>query len=298
MVTLAAMTGALVATGVLLLVREVIRREPPPDAVPGALSRVRTGLVGEWRRLVIAAITGMALLALTGWPVVGLAGAAAVFFVPTLTSARAARRRIALLEGLEQWARRLADLLTASRGLEDALEVSARTAPPAIAGPVSALARRLSARTAAREALLGFAEEIGDPAGDQIAAALIIATSQRGGPVRGVLTALAELLARDVAARREIEANRAEHRTAVRWIVSFVGAFTIFAIINRSYSAPYGTLAGEGVLALVAVLYAAGLAWLNRLGSVPGPSRFLTDGKRGAPATGMILRPGGPREDR
>ena len=45
-----------------------------------------------------------------------------------------------MLEGLEQWTRRLADMLTASRGLEDAIEASARSAPAAIAEPVAALA--------------------------------------------------------------------------------------------------------------------------------------------------------------
>ena len=69
------------------------------------------------------------MLAITRWPVAALATGAAVIFVPRLTAARAARQRTAMLEGLEQWTRRLADMLTASRGLEDALEVSARTAP-------------------------------------------------------------------------------------------------------------------------------------------------------------------------
>ncbi len=125
------------------------------------------------------------------------------------------------------------------------------------------------------EALRVFAAEIGDPAGDRIAAALIIATGQRGGTVHGVLSALAEILGRDIAARREIEAERAQHRTTLRWIVGFIAGFTLFAIVNRSYSAPYGTLAGQTVLAVVALLYAAGLAWLHRLGSIPGPGRFL-----------------------
>jgi multisubunit Na+/H+ antiporter MnhB subunit len=90
-----------------------------------------------------------------------------------------------------------------------------------------------------------------------------------------VLSALAEILARDIAARREIEAERAQHRTTLRWIVAFVAGFTIFAILNRSYSAPYGTLVGQVILGLVALLYAAGLGWLHRLGMLPGPGRFL-----------------------
>jgi Flp pilus assembly protein TadB len=177
-------------------------------------------------------------------------------------------------------------MLTASRGLEDALEVSARTAPAAIAPQVTALARRLAARVGTQDALRAFAAEIDDPAGDRIVAALLIATSQRGGGVQGVLSTLAEQLARDVAARREIEASRAEHRTTLRWIIAFIGGFTLFAIINKSYSAPYGTFVGEAVLALVAILYAAGLTWLHKLGQIPAPGRFLDQARDEAPGGG------------
>jgi Flp pilus assembly protein TadB len=140
---------------------------------------------------------------------------------------------------------------------------------------VATLARRLSARTGTEAALRAFAADIADPAADRIAAALIIATGRRGGGVREVLNALAVMLARDVAARRDIEAERAVHRTTVRWIAVFVLAFTAFAVLNRSYSAPFGTFAGELVLALVAGLYAIGLGWLHRLGTMPAPGRFL-----------------------
>jgi Flp pilus assembly protein TadB len=166
-------------------------------------------------------------------------------------------------------------MLTASRGLEDALEASARQAPAAIAPAVEGLSRRLAARTPAEAALRAFAADISDPAGDRIAAALIIATGRRGGSVRDVLNALAQILARDVATRRDIEADRAQHRTTVKWLTFLVLGFTVFAIANRAYSAPYGTLPGQIVMALVVALYGAGLMWLNHLGSVPAPGRFL-----------------------
>ena len=113
-------------------------------------------------------------------------------------------------------------MLTASRGLEEALEASARSAPAAIAEPVTTLAAGCQRRTGTEAALRAFAADIDDPAADRIAAALIIATGRRGGGVREVLNALAVMLARDVAARREIEAERAQHRTTLRWIAVFV----------------------------------------------------------------------------
>jgi Flp pilus assembly protein TadB len=274
MIVAAAASGALIMTGIVLGVAELTRRAPAAGIPPVRMLSARR-IVAAKRRIALAVLAALVMLAITRWPVAALAAGAAVIFVPQVTAAGAARQRTARLEGLEQWTRRLSDMLTAGRGLEDALEVSARTAPAAIVAQVTALARRLSARAGTEDALRAFAAEIDDPAGDRIAAALIIATGQRGGAASGVLGALAEMLARDIAARREIEAERAQHRTTLRWIIAFIAGFTLFAIVNRTYSAPYGSVAGQTVLALVALLYAAGLGWLHRLGTIPEPGRFL-----------------------
>src|SRR5262249_1429945 len=139
------------------------------------------------KRLLIAVCAGLATLALTRWPVAMIAAVLAALFLPRITSSRAAQHRAAVLEGLEQWTRRLSDMLPASRGLDEALEASARQAPAAIEPTVSALSRRLAARMDIEAALRAFAADVDDPAGDRIAAALIIATGHRGGAVRDVL---------------------------------------------------------------------------------------------------------------
>jgi Flp pilus assembly protein TadB len=273
MTLLAALAGGVIAAGLVLLVTELIGHRRPPG-IPSrrwfARARFTSG-----RQTLLAVLAALVVLAVTRWPVAGLAAALAVVFLPRVLSQSAQRQRTAKLEGLEQWTRRLGDMLTASRGLEEAIEASARSAPRAIAAPVATLAARLNTRTGPEAALRAFAAEIDDPAGDRIAAALIIATGHRGGGVRDVLNALAVMIARDVAARREIEAERAQHRTTLRWIAVFVAAFTIFAVLNRAYSSPYGTLPGEVVLAIVTGLYAAGLGWLHRLGAMSTPGRFL-----------------------
>jgi Flp pilus assembly protein TadB len=285
MTLLAALAGGLIAAGLVLGVRELAggRRETVRPARPTR----RALTVPQWWRLLAAVPAGLIMLLLTGWPVAGLAAAAAVVFLPRLNFVRGQRRRTEMLEGLEQWVRRLGDMLTASRGLEEALEASARTAPAAIAQPVAALARRLSARAGTEAALRAFAADIADPAADRIAAALIIA-GRRGGGVREVLNALAAMLARDVAARRDIEAERAVHRTTVRWIAVFIGAFTVFAVLNRAYSAPFGTVPGELVLAFVAGLYALGLYWLHRLAVMPAPGRFLDHDQPASGSAGLV----------
>jgi Flp pilus assembly protein TadB len=271
---LAGLAGGLAIAGLALLVLELTRPAPSPGT---PRRRVTIGRQAR-QRLLIACAAGLVTLAITRWPVAMIAAVLAVLYLPRITSSRAAQRRAAMLEGLEQWTRRLSDMLTASRGLEDALEASARQAPTAIEPAVAALGRRLAARVAAETALRAFATDIGDPAGDRIAAALIIATGHRGGAVRDVLNSLAVMLARDVAARREIEADRAQHRTTVKWLTLFVLAFTVFAMLDRTYSAPFGTAPGQIVMAVVVGLYAGGLGWLHHLGSVPAPGRFLAPG--------------------
>ena len=289
MTALAALAGGVAAAGLLLLIRELTHR-PPPLGTPPRRRPWARGFTGAslWR-ILAATGAGLAVLLVSGWPVAGIATTVAVVFLPKVTTAKAQRRRIAVLEGLDQWTRRVRDLLTAGRALEDALEASAASAPAAIAGPVTTLARHLAARTGTEAALRAFAAEIGDPAGDRIAAALIIATSARGGGVRNVLSALADLLARDVAARRQAEADRAEHRTTLRWITGFLIAYSVFALLNRSYSAPFGTLAGQVVLAAVAGLYAAGLAWLHHLGTTPAAGRFLDAAQGSGEPAGTVL---------
>jgi Type II secretion system (T2SS), protein F len=278
MTALAGLAGGSVIAGIVLLILELTR--PAPQLGIPSRRPIRVGRKAR-RQALMALISGLATLAITRWPVAMLAAAFGVFFLPRLTSNRA-EQRAGLLEGLEQWTRRLADMLTASRGLEDALEASARQAPAAIEAAVCALGRRLAARVGTEAALRAFAADIADPAGDRIAAALIIATGRRGGAVREVLNALAAMLARDVAARREIEADRAQHRTTVKWLTLFMLGFTCFAILNRSYSAPFGTVPGQIVMALVVALYAAGFGWLHHLGSVPAPGRFLAPDKPGS----------------
>ena len=274
MIALSGLAGGLVAAGIVLLVFELNRR----GAATGTPPRRRIRLSRATRiRALLALAAGLVTLAITRWPVAMIAATLAVLFLPAIISTRVPMQRTAVLEGLEQWTRRLSDMLTASRGLEDALEASARQAPPAIAPAVQALSRRLAARAPAEAALRAFASDVGDPAGDRIAAALIIATGRRGGSVRDVLNALARILARDVATRREVEADRAQHRTTVKWLTLFVLGFTVFAVLDRAYSAPYGTLPGQLVMALVVAMYAAGLGWLSHLGSVPAPGRFLDE---------------------
>ena len=273
---LGAVAGGMTAAGITCVISYAAG--PPPEPVPAPPARWRV-LAARWkitpRAAVTAAVAGIAVLAVTGWPAAALAAMPAVIAVPRILSRRPARARIARLEALEAWTRRLADVLAASRGLEDALTHSAATAPPPIAAPVQELAGSLRRREDTARALRAFADAVDDPVGDLIATALILAADRRGPGLHAVLTELAGDVAKDVAARRETEAERAAYRTALAWIVAFLAGYTGYLILDRSYSAPFGTPAGQVVLAVVAGCYAGGLYWLHKLSITGGPSRFL-----------------------
>jgi Flp pilus assembly protein TadB len=279
----AALAGGLVAAGLLLIVAAWTGTDVLPEPPAGRPGRHRL----NWRSrrtlgetaLVVAAAS--AAWAATGWPVAAIAVAAAVIALPRLLGGRAARRRIARLEAMEAWTRQLADVLTTGTGIEDALLTTAADPPGPIAAEVMTLRRRLEYRVATEDALRGFADELAHPVGDTIAATLIIASQVRGRGLHQVLTSLADTVAKDVAMQREIDAERATHRTTAIWVVVALAAFVGFAMFNRAYVAPFGTVVGQMMLIVVVALYAGAIAWLHRLGSPTAGHRFLpTTGRR------------------
>jgi Flp pilus assembly protein TadB len=200
--------------------------------------------------------------------------------LPRMLSGRAAKRRIAQLEAMEAWTRQLADTLTTGTGIEDALMATTDDPPGPIAAHITALRRRLEYRVNTEDALRALADELAHPVGDTIAATLILASRVRGRGLREVLTALADTVAKDVAMQREIDAERATHRTTAIWVVAALGLYTAFAVLNRSYVAPFGSVVGQVMLALVAALYTGTLWWLHRLASPARGYRFLPDTRR------------------
>jgi hypothetical protein len=103
----------------------------------------------------------------------------------------------------------------------------------------------------------------------------MLAAARRGPGLRGVLCELAEDVAAEVRGRRDVEADRAKHRSALMWVISFLIGYLVVLAAKRSYSAPFGTPAGEVVLAVSGGCWAAGLYWLHRLALASGPRRFL-----------------------
>jgi len=266
---LAALAGALLVAGPLLAVagsRRVPDRPPRPSRRLPRIPPIPT----------ISAMVAFAVTYwVTGWPVAAVGTAVGVVVLPRMLTNRETVRRIERVEALESWTRHLADVLGGSAGIEEALQSSAANPPQPIATEVRTLARRLAYRTPTEQALRMFADELDDPTGDVIAAALILACRARGKGLREVLQGLARTVAKDVAARREIDAERATHRTTARWVIGALLGYTAFALLNQSYVAPFGTFSGQAVLAIVIFLYAGAFMWLHRLARPPKGHRFL-----------------------
>ncbi|WP_206796980.1 type II secretion system F family protein [Amycolatopsis sp. MtRt-6] len=228
-------------------------------------------------RWAVACGAGALVWLVSSWPVAGLAIAAAGVFLPWLFGAgKVATERIERLEALEDWLRRLADVLRAGNaGLVGALQSSAHDAPPAISTEITTLGQRLRTWDVA-DALLQFADDLDDQIGDAAAAGLCVAYRQGTGTAE-LLTTLAKQIAADVAARRDAETERARRRFAARillglWAVMFVG-FAAFG--SDSYTSVYSSVGGQLVLAVVLGIVGAAVVWLRRLGVEPPAPRFL-----------------------
>ena len=243
--------------------------------------------VSWWQRLQVsrvrrsvptAVVAGGLLWWVTGWPVAGLSGVAAVVGLPPVLAPARPRRALALAEALAPWCRRVADLLAAgSGGLDHALTRSAAITPEPLAEPVQRMATRLH-HHGAEPALRQFAAELADPAVDEIVLALLLRLQHGGRGLAATLTAHAEALAAEASSRRDIEADRATTRTTVRCLIGItLVLFAGLLAFARDYLAPLGSPLGQGVLAAAALLAAGALWWLHHLTTRTPTARYLTE---------------------
>ncbi len=301
MSALAGLGGALAGLGLILTaVTVTLSRAPQADPAaaglpPRRMSRPARPATArpvklKLRRLLPAVLAAGVVGGVTRWPVGAVLAAVAAAGLPRLLGGgKAAERNNARLQALADWTRRLADSITAGAGLEEALVASARTAPAPLTVEIGALAHRLRAHLPTELALRAFADDVDDAAGDQVAAALLLAARRQGRGVVTVLADLADTVAKTVAARREVEADRAKPRNSMRQVIAITIGFTLaLGVLNPGYAGRYGTPAGQVVLALAGLIYIAGCWWMAQLARTPPTPRFLPPSP---PATGSAEHP-------
>lgn len=151
-----------------------------------------------------------------------------------------------------------------------------RSTPAAIAPEVTRLVARLRARWATEEALRTFADELDDATGDLVAANLILGARRRGAGLASVLEGLAESVAADVRARRQVEADRAKPRATARWVTLIsIGVLVILAV-SGTYVRPYQSPLGQVILLVLLSAYVATLVWMKRMAIGRTMPRFLS----------------------
>ncbi|WP_340537652.1 type II secretion system F family protein [Nocardioides sp. GXZ039] len=271
-----ALAGALVVAGIIGLFLG-LRPAPVREKRPATRRMRRLGdLNRRTRMLVLGGLAGGALAWLvTGWVLAIVAVPVAAVGLPMLLSSGSASSRIARLEAMEEWTRSLSGVLTVGVGLEQALVATLRSTPAAIAPEVTRLVARLRARWGTEDALRAFADELDDSTGDLVAANLILGARRRGAGLASVLEGLAESVAADVRARRQVEADRAKPRATARWVTLISAGVLVILAVSGTYVAPYKSPLGQVILVALLSAYVATLIWMKRMAMGRNLPRFL-----------------------
>ena len=274
-VVLPSLAGGLIALGVLGVIVGLRPTATPAHERWAARDR-RFVLTSRARMLLlIGACLGLLGWLLTGWVLALVIAPVTALGLPTLLSTPPAATRINRLEAMEEWTRSLSGVLTVGIGLEQALVATLRSTPAPINPEVSRLIARLRARWDTEAALRVFADELDDATGDLIAANLILGARRRGAGLASVLEGLAESVAADVRARRQVEADRAKPRSTARWVTLISASVLVVLALSGRYVEPYGTPIGQVILVVLLSAYVATLIWMRRMATGKPLPRFL-----------------------
>ncbi|GAA4731674.1 type II secretion protein F [Phytohabitans rumicis] len=274
MVALFALFGAGIGGAVVLL---AFGLRPPARptrrasrGMPAKGSMVRVAGV-----LTVAAVVGAA----TRWPVAAiLAGLAAWSLPAVLGPDRAHRQMLARVEAIAAWAEDLAGTLRSAAGLEQAIVQTAQVAPAQIRAELMALAAAPRAGIKLPDALRQFATSMADPTADLVTNVLLQASQHQARDIAASLAGVGRAARQHAAARLRIATGRARTRTATRIIIAVVlGCAAGLTLFAHDFLAPYGSPAGQLILAVIGAMFAGCLLWLVRTGRVPDLPRILTN---------------------
>jgi len=273
MAVILAVLGGLTAAGLLLIIDgcRTTRRRTIALRIPRL----------DWRSpWVIGAVlfaAGLVVALFTGWLVAAVVLPLLGVGLPYLIGRSDQAMDIAKMEAMEEWTRSLSGILTAGAGLEQALVATLRSTPAPLRADVSRLVARLRARWTTQSAIRAFAEDLNDPTGDIIAANLLLGAQRRGDGLATILEGLAESVALDIRARRQVEADAAKPRTTARWVTIITAVVLTGLFLTGTYVEPYKTGVGQLILLALLGAYAAVLVWMKKIAAGPAPLRFLGD---------------------
>ena len=180
-----------------------------------------------------------------------------------------------IIEALAVWTEQLRDTMAGASGIEQAITVTAGTAPPLLRSAVERLAARLGFGTLS-ESVRAFTDEVDHPLADFVGAALITASENQVREMGSLLGHLAQCCRDDVAMRTRVWVARARTRSAVRIISVVVVLFVVgLALLDPQYLRPYGSPVGLAVACAIAAMFAISLETMRRIGRIENPERFV-----------------------
>jgi len=270
----------LAVAGAALGVAGLVQLARGRSLLPARRVRPRTRVDRErTRRLLGAGAAGLVVAVLTRWPAAGLATFGLLALWPRVFGGAAAgRRELATIEAIATWTESLRDTAGAASGLEQAIPATVPSAPEVLARPLGDLSARLAGRVPLPEALARFADDLADPAGDMVVAALSLNARQRAGGLQRILTALAVSTRAELEMRRKVEHERRALRGQAQRIAGLVlGFVALQAIFARGWVAPYSTATGQLALVVFIGIFLAAFIRMRSLADADPPARFLTD---------------------
>lgn len=261
----AALAGAGIGLGVLLVAAGLVGVDTAPVRARRGVGRLGPGWVV---RVAAGAVAAVVVAVVTGWVTAALMVAAGVVAAPALAGGRRRRAgQIETVEALAGWAESLRDSLSASAGIQEAVQASAspEVASPVIAGPLARLAARMQ-HGDPLAALTLFADEVADPVGDLIVAAVGMALTGRSGNLTAVLSEAATAARASATMRMKVEASRARVHTSVRITVGVTVVFGLgLMLFQRAYLDPFDTAVGQLMLIVVGAVFGLGFWGVARM---------------------------------
>lgn len=226
--------------------------------------------------VVIAAVAGISLIALTHALWVALAFAALAGYLPVAAlRARHARRA---RERREVWPDAIDNLVSAVRAgmsLPDAVSALAERGPEALREPFGHFAVAYAASGRFGEALDLVKAELADPAADRVVEALRVTREVGGSDLGRTLRTLSAFLRDEHRVRRELEARQSWVIVAARLAFATPWFVLLLLATKPEAVAAYQRPAGAVVIAVGAVLATAGYRLMLRIGRLPTEERVL-----------------------
>jgi tight adherence protein B len=269
---MALVAGVAVGLGLLLLFESLTHAPTMQHRMPGAAAL--PALAG-------AVVSAAAAYLLTGWPVLIVGGAFVGGCVPRLIAQhRSSTKRIELTDALADAAAGLRDAVRGGLGLSDGIAGLALWGPALLRDDISVLAAD-AGRMGLGAAATRFADRLGDPGADLLAATLAFNDRVGGRQVAEVLDAMADELAAEARTVRELRAGQARQRTSARVVaLAPVTLLLVLRQVNPGYLEAYASVTGQIILAVATILIGGGYVLMVRIARTVEPPRVAVSDRR------------------